>query len=76
MSDSNDLKDALGCISALADAIEKLAFSMPAPNAFTPQFVMLAVHAKRLAHDPMARQEVAEYHRSPQRLLDALGLDA
>jgi hypothetical protein len=34
-------------VSKFIDAIEKLAFSMPAPNAYTPQFVMLCIEARR-----------------------------
>lgn len=43
---------------AFIDAVEKLAFDMPAPNPYTPQFVMLCVEARRLLN-----QEREQQHR-------------
>jgi hypothetical protein len=40
-------------VAKFIDAIEKLAFSMRAPNAYTPQLVMLCIEARRrLASSP------------------------
>jgi hypothetical protein len=39
----------IAAIKTLADEIQSLAFAMPAPNEFTPQFVMLAQFARHLA---------------------------
>lgn len=47
-------------LKALADAMEKLAFEMPAPNEFTPRFVQLAVAARSLALHQAARPEERE----------------
>lgn len=40
-----------------AKAIEALAFKMPPPNAFTPQFVQLAQAAKRIADQADERRK-------------------
>ena len=44
----------------LADAIESLAFKMPAPNPYTPQFVQIAITARNLAQqaDNRRREQV------------------
>lgn len=38
-----------GLLRKFADAVEALAFKMPPPNKWTPQFVQLAIEARRLA---------------------------
>lgn len=38
-------------LDRMADAIERLAFQMPAPNEWTPQFVALAVAAREQANE-------------------------
>jgi hypothetical protein len=40
---------AINDLLLVADAIEALAFKMPPPNVYTPQFVMIANTARNLA---------------------------
>lgn len=42
---------ALEQIKGVSDTLERLAFSMPAPNEFTPQFVMLAHGLRRIGNE-------------------------
>ena len=43
------MRTAINDLLLVADAIEDLAFKMPSPNDYTPQFVMIANTARRLA---------------------------
>jgi hypothetical protein len=45
---------ALDEAKAFIDAVERLAFSMPAPNSYTPQFMLLCVEARRLLNKHQA----------------------
>jgi len=46
----------VAAVLLLLDDIERLAFDMPAPNKFTPQFVMMVIHA-RAALTPTSTKE-------------------
>jgi len=49
-----------------AEAVKSLAFKMPPPNEFTPQFVMLAQAAERIAqeHEDIQRAQYRKLIRS------------
>lgn len=51
-------------LKMLADEVQSLAFQMPAPNEFTPQFVMLA----QFARDVAIRAEMAKVEQAPEGL--------
>ncbi len=53
MSAADDLRD-------FADAVEKAAFEIPAPNPYTPRFVHLAV---------LARQKAQVYRQEEYKLI-------
>lgn len=42
---------AINDLMLVADAIESLAKKMPAPNPYTPQFIQIAITARRLAQE-------------------------
>jgi hypothetical protein len=41
---------------AFAEAVERLAFEMPAPNAFTPRFVQMCIEARRRRSSPAGEE--------------------
>lgn len=41
-----------------AEAIERLAFEMPAPNAYTPRLAMIAIELKKMAKMDMANNRL------------------
>ncbi len=47
---SSEYKTLIRDLHDFAEAVKTLAFKMPAPNAYTPQFVQLALAAQHIAY--------------------------
>lgn len=58
----NDQRVVIQDLKDFAEAVEALAFKMPAPNDWTPQFVQLAQAAKRLAAQAEACRRAHHQH--------------
>ena len=53
MTDKEQLK-------AFEDAVEKIAFQMPAPNEFTPQLIHLVVHSRHVRLERECREDATK----------------
>lgn len=66
-----DVRTLISDIRNIADAIEKVAWSIPAPNVYTPQLINIIQAAKGIANE--AEADAHRQYRSAKELLRERG---
>lgn len=50
------MSEAYKDLLAFSEAVKQIAFEMPAPNEFTPRFVMIAIEAERRCRERIGQE--------------------